>query len=266
MHRVTLARVREGHREVVVNRTLPLVQALRASRLVTHVESRRRRYVVCRRYLEMFLAVALLSRLEICEVKVGSLRVVEWDVVHTVCIGVVRARELEVGVLPAVEIIERHRRLPQPAERHIAHAVQIVWVVDAPVVYKRVDRHDLHTVQVAVDRPHEVGQRTYRVIEQIRLERPLYTARTCRVLLLLRLVVSSGIVWVDTAQGYILSVALRARQRRGVQLGGRRIRQQRQRRCRNGRYDPYVCATHLCLTLLPRTPAPDTARCRKGHS
>ena len=182
----------------MVYRPLPLVQALCAARLVAHVEPRRGRDVMRRGDLEVLLTVTFLTRLKICQVQIGRLRVVERHVVHTVGIGIVGACELEIGALRAVEVVERHGRLSQSAERHVTHTLQVIWIVYAPVVDKRVERHDVDAVQVAVHGPREIGQRADRVVEQIRLQRPLYASRTCRVALLLPLV-GTRIVGVDAA-------------------------------------------------------------------
>ena len=106
--------------------------------------------------LKVLLTITLLSRLQICKIKIWSLRVVERNVIHTVCIGVVRLRKCEVGACRAVEIVKRQSRLSQTTERHITYTIKVIRIVYSPVHQRSIQRLNLHIVHIAVDVPEEV--------------------------------------------------------------------------------------------------------------
>ena len=151
--------MREGCCKVVVCRALPIIQALRSARLVADIKARRGRDIMSRGNLKVFLTVTLLSRLQVCEVEIGSLRVVEWHVIHTVCIGVVRLRKCKIGTCRSVKIVECQGRLSQTAECHITYTIQVVRIIYSPVHQRGIQRLDIHIVHIAVDVPQEVRQR-----------------------------------------------------------------------------------------------------------
>jgi hypothetical protein len=121
--------------------------------------------------LEMLLAHLLLARLEVGEVEIGLLEVVERHVFHVVHVGRIGNRELEVGALRPVEVVERLGGLPQPAQRRIPHAAPVERIVDVPVGEGRIEGLHLDPVVIPADVPLEVGQRADRVAEEIGLER-----------------------------------------------------------------------------------------------
>ena len=107
MHRITLSRVRNGNRKVVVLGTGPLVKALGAARPIIDVEARSRRNIMSQRQAEILLPELLLSRLKVHEVEIRPFEVVEGDVFHAIGIDIETFGKREVAVLRPFEVVVR---------------------------------------------------------------------------------------------------------------------------------------------------------------
>ena len=233
MNRVALARVGEGHLEVVVLGARAVVLAAGAARLVVDVEARRGGDVVGHGQPELLLAELLLARLQIGHLQVG--------------VGVVGLREGEVFVTGAFEVVRGHRGLAQRPQRDVAHPLAVERVVDPPILKGGVQRFDLHAVVVAADGPEEIVQRPDRVVEEIGLQRladPLLLGGIGRIRrqVLLVLPVFVGIVAVE---GIVDSVALGLHQRFGVQLRKSGLRECRKQAPEQEPEDDGRCFPHV---------------------
>ena len=186
VHRIAFSGMVDGHREVVVLGPRPDILPARAPRLVVDVETRRRRDVLGVHDVEILLAETLLPRLGVTHADYRLLRVVESHVLHIVGVRVVGTRKTEVKELRPPEVVQRQRRLPQGSLGDVAHLLPIERIVDPVIGQRGVQRPDLDAVEIAAHVPFEIVQRTYRVIEQIGLQRladlPLLFGRILRLL------------------------------------------------------------------------------------
>ena len=107
MHRITLSRMRNGDRKVVVLGTGPLVKALGTARPIIDVEAGSRRNIMPQRQAEILLPELLLSRLKVHEVKIRPFEVVEGDVFHAIGIDIEPFGKREVAVLRPFEVVVR---------------------------------------------------------------------------------------------------------------------------------------------------------------
>ena len=221
MHRVALARMAHGQREVVVLRPRPDVLALRAARLVVDIEARRRGDVLRHHDAEVLLAVALLARLGVVHADERPLGVVERHVLHVVGIRVVGTRKHEVKELRPPEVVQRQRSLPERALRDVAHILAVERIVDPVVGQHRVERPDLHAVVVAPHVPHEVVERADRIAEEVRFERladlPLLLGRVLR-LLPLGILLAGLLVGVAAVEVRRLAALLGTHQVAGIEV------------------------------------------------
>ena len=222
MDRVALARVAERHGQIVVLGPRPDILSAGAARLVIDIEPRRRRDVLGVHDFEVLLPETLLSRLLVAHADHGLLRVVEVHVLHIVGIGVIGAREAEVEILRAAEVVQRQRSLSQRTLRDVAHVLAEERIVDPVIGQRGVQRHDRHAVVLAVHVPPEVVERTDRVVEEVGFERLADFALLLGRILLLSLAVLvlgllEGVVAVEVVR---LAVALRAHEGAGIEILG----------------------------------------------
>ena len=213
MHRVALSGMADGHREVVVLGPRPHILPARAPRLVIDVESRRRRDVLRVHDVEILFAETLLPRLGVAHADDRLLRVVEGHVLHVVGVRIVGTRKTEIKELRPPEVVQRQRRLSQGSLGDVAHLLPVERIVDPVIGQRGVQRPDLDAVEIAAHVPFEVVQRTYRVVEQIGLQRladlALLLGRILRLLPLLALWLFERVVAVEISR---LAVLLGAHQ------------------------------------------------------
>ena len=150
--------------------------------------------------------------------------------------------EAEIEGSGALEIVERDRRLPQTADRSVAHALLVKRIVDPKVGERRIDRPDLHTVVLAVHVVDEIGKRPDGIVEKIGFERfadaALLFGRILQLaLFVLRLErigpVEVGVLAPLLGTQQSRSVELRVRRRR------RRHRQQTGQHCGNDSFQGF---------------------------
>ena len=173
VNRVALASMRKAQRQGVVLGTLPVILTHSATRPIGYVCRGRGVDILGMYKLEVLLAVALLSRLQVGQIREWGFAVVEWHIVDTRGVGIVATCKDKVATLAAVKPVYRLRGLSKTTQSHIAHALTVEGVVDTPILQRGIQRRDVHSIEVAVYCPLPVVQGTYRVVEVVGLQSTL---------------------------------------------------------------------------------------------